>query len=268
MVLIDPDSSPADHASPGATGDAAQRSPTDRQQPPIKIGRLLFFAFIAALLAGVASLLAGEVILNRYQSDLNPPIQNNPTPESVRRLKDARLYSATFTFTTLGGLLGLALGLAGGLARRSITASALAAILGLLVGSAVAASFSRILVAFFFKSYDPQSGDLTFPLLTHGAIWSAVGAVGGLAFGLGLGGRGRWKATLVGGLTGAAAATVVYELVGALAFASSKTDLPLSSSSTARGMALLLVASLSSIGAVLALHQPAKRAARSSVPSS
>jgi hypothetical protein len=267
MVLIDPESSPADHASPAAGGNTAQPSPTDHQQPPIKISRLLLFACVAALLAGVASLLVGEEILNRYQSDLNPPIQNNPSPESVRRWKDARLYSATFTFTTLGGLLGLAMGLAGGLARRSISAGALAAILGLLVGSAVAGFFSLILVSFFFKSYDPQSGDLTFPLLTHGAIWSAVGAVGGLAFGLGLGGRGRWKATLVGGLAGAAAATVVYELVGALAFASSKTDLPLSSSSTARGMALLLVASLSSIGAVLALRQPAKREARAYVPS-
>jgi hypothetical protein len=104
------------------------------------------------------------------------------------------------------------------------------------------------------------------PLLTHGAIWSAVGAVGGLAFGLGLGGRGRWKATLVGGFIGAAVATVIYELVGAVVFASSKTDLPLSSSSTTRGMALLLVASLSSIGAVLALRRSAKREARSSVP--
>jgi hypothetical protein len=104
------------------------------------------------------------------------------------------------------------------------------------------------------------------PLLTHGAIWSAVGAVGGLAFGLGLGGRGRWKATLVGGFIGAAVATVIYELVGAIVFPSSKTDLPLSSSSTTRGLALLLVASLSSIGAVLALRRSAKREARSSVP--
>ena len=89
---------------------------------------------------------------------------------------------------------------------------------------------SLIFLSIFFTRYDPQSGDLVLPLLTHGAIWSAVGAFGGLAFGLGLGGQGRWKATMVGGLVGAAAATVVYELVGALVFASSKTDLPLSSS--------------------------------------
>ena len=136
-----------------------------------------------------------------------------------------------------------------------------------MLGAAAAAASSLILVSLFYKYHDPLSSDLIFPLLTHCAIWSAVGAVGGLAFGVGLGGPGRWKATMVGGLTGAAAASVVYELVGALVFASSKTDLPLSSSSTTRGLALLLVAGLSSIGAVVALHQPAKPAAKSSMVS-
>jgi hypothetical protein len=94
-------------------------------------------------------------------------------------------------------------------------------------------------------------------LLTHGAIWSAVGAIGGLSLGLGLGGQGRWKATLVGGFIGAAAATIVYEMVGALAFASNKTDLPLSASIATRGMAQLLVAIFSAVGAASALRQSA-----------
>jgi hypothetical protein len=234
-----------------------------------RIGRLLVFAIVAGLIAGAASVLIGERILNSYNRDLFPPIENNPSAENVRRWKEARIYSAALTFATLGGLLGLALGLAGGLARRSTFASARAAILGLVLGSAAAASCSLIFVSIFFKirDRDAQSVDLTLPLFTHGAIWLAVGAVGGLALGLGLGGRGRWKSTLVGGLAGAAAATVVYELVGALVFATSKTDLPLSSSSTTRGMALVLVASLSSIGAALAARQTAKREAQPSVPS-
>jgi hypothetical protein len=213
---------------------------------------------VAGVIAGCVALLIGEEILNRYKSDLNPPIQNNPSAESVRRYKDARIYSATFTFTALGGLLGLALGLAGGLAQRSAFACVSTAILGLLLGTAVGGCISYVVLPIFFQRYDPQSGSLVLPLLNHGAIWLAVGAVGGLAFGLGLGGRGRWKATLVGGITGALAATVVYELIGALAFASSKTDLPLSSSSTTRGMALLLVGSFSAIGAALAARQPTK----------
>jgi hypothetical protein len=223
------------------------------------MSRLLVIASIAGLVAGVGSWLAGEVILNSYQSDLVPALQIHPNPEDMRRWRDARLYSATLTFSTMGGFLGLAMGLAGGLGRRSAFASAWAAIVGLLLGTAAAASMALVLVSNFFKIYDPHSGDLVLPLLTHGAIWSAVGAIGGLALGLGLGGRGRWMATLVGGLVGAAAATVVYEIVGAMAFATSKTDLPLSSSITTRGMAQLLVAILSAIGAVLALRQPARR---------
>ena len=264
MVLSDPESSPSD---PVASEITPHLAPAGEKPSLEQHGRLLAFALAAGLIAGVASLLAGEVILNRYQSDLTPPLKISPSPEDMRRWRDARLYSATLTFTTMGGFLGLAMGLAGGLARRSVFAGVRAAILGLLLGTAAAASMAFVLVSIFFKRHDPQSGDLVLPLLTHGAIWSAVGAIGGLAFGLGLGGQGRWKATLVGGLVGAAAATIVYEIVGALAFASSKTDLPVSSSITTRGMAQLLVAILSAVGAVLALRQSAKREPPSSVPS-
>jgi hypothetical protein len=219
------------------------------------MSRLLAFAAAAGLLAGVASLLAGELVQRRYHNALLAPLSIHPSPEDMRRWKDARLYSATLTFTMMGGILGLAMGWAGGSARRSVSAGARAAILGLFLGTAAAAPLALFLVSVFFKSHDPQSVDLVLPLLTHGAIWSAIGAVGGLAFGLGLGGQGRWKATLVGGLLGAAAATIIYELVGALAFASDKTDLPVSFSITTRGMAHLLVAICSAVGAALALRQ-------------
>jgi MFS family permease len=264
MVLIDPESSPSDPAPAEITPHLA---PAGEKPFSEQYGRLLALALAAGLIAGVASWLAGEVILNGYKSDLVPALKISPSPEDIRRWKDARIYSATLTFATMGGCLGLTMGLAGGLARRAVFASARAAIQGLLLGTAVAGSTAFVLVSIFFKRHDPQSGDLVLPLLTHGAIWSTVGAIGGLAFGLGLGGQGRWKATLVGGLVGAVAATIVYEIVGALAFASSKTDLPVSSSITTRGMAQLLVAILSAVGAVLALRQSAKREASSSVPS-
>jgi hypothetical protein len=235
--------------------------------PADRVGRLLLFAVVAGLAAGAASWLAGEFIFEAYKSDLFPKLRIRPSAEDMQRWRDARLYSATLTFTTMGGFLGLAMGLAGGMARRSIFAAVRAAILGLLLGAAAAGLFALALVSIFFQRHDPQSGDLVLPLLTHGAIWSAMGTIGGLAFGLGLGGQGRWKTTLVGGLVGAAAATIVYEMVGALAFASDKTDLPVSSSITTRGMAQLLVAILSAVGAVLALRQSAKSEASSSVPS-
>jgi len=259
--------SPSDRSVPVQPEITAHSVPTSGEQSLDLWGRALGIAIAAGLIAGVASTVVGEVILSRYQGDLLPPPSIQPSPEDMRRLREAQLYSAALTFMTMGGLLGLTMGLAGGLARRSVSASARAAILGILLGTAAGASTALALVSNFFKRFDPQSGELVLPLLTHGAIWSVVGAIGGLAFGLGLGGRGRWKATLVGGLVGAAAATVIYELVGALAFATSKTDLPLSSSIMTRAMAQLLVAILSAVGTALALHQSPKRKVSSSVPS-
>jgi MFS family permease len=230
-------------------------------------GRLLALALAAGLIAGVASIVAGEVILGHYGAALDLPPSINPNPELMRRWKEARLYSASLSFTTLAGLLGLAMGMAGGLARRSAAAGVRAAFVGAALGIAVVAPTSLALVSNFFARHDPQSVDLMLPLLTHGAIWSAVGAIGGLALGVGIGGQGRWKATLAGGLVGAGAATIIYEIAGALAFASSKTELPLSSSVTTRAMAQLLVAILSARGAVLILHQPTRRTTSSSIAS-
>jgi hypothetical protein len=255
MVLTDPESSPSDRAGGEPTPPSAASAETPFTEP---WGRLLALVIAAALIAGVASFLAGEVILKSYQGDLVPTLKVRPSPEDVRRLSDARVHSASFAFMAMGGAFGMTMGLAGGLARRSVAGSARAAIPGLLLGTTVVTSLALVLVSNFYKRYDPHSGELVLPLLTHGAIWSTVGAIGGLAFGLGLGAQGRWKTTLVGGLVGGAAATILYEIVGALAFATQKTDLPVSSSITTRGMAHVLVALLSAVGAVLALRLQAE----------
>ncbi len=226
MVPSDPESSPLEPTSFAPERNVTQSGQNEATVTLGGMGRLLVFASAAGLIAGVVSLLAGEVVLSRYRTDLLAPLTISPSPAEMRRWKDARLYSATLTFAAMGACFGLAMGLAGGAVRRSVAASARAAILGFALGTAGAAGAAVLLVSIFFKRHDPQSGDLVLPLLTHGAIWSAVGALGGLAFGVGLGGRGRWKSTLVGGLVGAAAATIVYEIVGALAFATDNTDLP------------------------------------------
>jgi hypothetical protein len=254
MVPVEPESSASDRAPLGPEPNDPRSDPAEVTPELGGMSRLLVFASIAGLIAGSASLLAGEVVLRRYQSELLAPLNISPSPEEMRRWHDARLYSATLTFTLMGGILGVAMGLAGGAVRRVVSASVRAALVGCLLGTAVAAAAALVLVSVFFKRHDPQSGDLVLPLLTHGAIWSTVGAIGGLAFGLGLGGRGRWKSTLAGGFAGAVLATVVYEIVGAILFATSKTHLPVSSSLTTRVMAQLLVAILSAVGAASAVR--------------
>jgi hypothetical protein len=252
MVPIDPQSSP-----PGIIPE--QSAPSEAASGPPTIAhrdfRVIVIALAAGLVAGVCSALVGELILGRYQSELVPKIQAHPSEGALRRWNEARLHSATFALATTGGFLGLTLGAAGGLARRSVIASGGAGIAGAVLGTAVPASVALVMVSNFFERHDPQSGDLILPLLTHGAMWSAVGACGGLAFGLGIGGKRRWLATLVGGALGAAAAAVIYEFAGAIAFSTSKADLPVAGSTAARCVAQFLAAVFPALGAALALRR-------------
>jgi hypothetical protein len=94
----------------------------------------------------------------------------------------------------------------------------------------------------------------------HGGIWAAVGAAAGLAFGLGLGGRGRWARGALGGLLGGVAATMVYELVGALAFPIDKTSQPVSATVVTRFFAQFAVAVLAAAGAALGVDGAPRRA--------
>lgn len=210
-------------------------------------------AMAAGLVAGVAAWLAGEGILESYQSVLNPKIQREVNPEAVRRYARAMLTSAAAAFAALGAILGLCLGLSGGLARRSAPAGVRAALLGCVLGALAGAGSAFAVLPYFFKNLDPQSHDLMFPLLTVGSICSAVGAAGGLAFGVGLGGRGRCLNALVGGLLGAALGAVVYEVVGAIAFPTEKTELAISLSPITRAMFHVLVALMAAAGSALVL---------------
>ena len=114
--------------------------PTDREPVPVGTRRVLVLAAAAGLIAGVASWLAGEMVQRRYQRDLLAPLSISPSPDQMRRWKDARLHGAALTFTLMGGCLGLAMGAAGGAAHRSGSAGVRAAIVGLVLGTAGAAA--------------------------------------------------------------------------------------------------------------------------------
>jgi hypothetical protein len=93
-------------------------------------------------------------------------------------------------------------------------------------------------------------------LLGHLGLWSAMGLMGGLAVGLGLGGRGRWWRTMIGGMVGAAIATVVYEFLGALVFPIDGTHQPLADFPKTRALAQILMPLGVAIGALLAASDP------------
>jgi hypothetical protein len=107
---------------------------------------------------------------------------------------------------------------------------------------AAGSGMSFLFLPGYYQRFNPQDEDLILPILMHGGIWSAIGAGGGLAFGIGMGGAARTFRALLGGLLGAVAATLLYEVVGAVLLPLAKTSQPLAATSGARLLAQLLVA--------------------------
>jgi hypothetical protein len=124
------------------------------------------------------------------------------------------------------------------------------------LGGLAVAGTAWLILPVVFVRMDPQSNDLTVPLLCHAAVWSVAGAAGGFAFGLGVGGRDRGLRTALGGFLGAALASGVYEVVGALAFPTHRTHLPVSTSPETRALAQILIGLGTAVGAVLAMREP------------
>jgi hypothetical protein len=233
---------------------------TGGQLRPVRVWAL---ALTAGLIAGFASWLIGESFHGRFA----PPEARTGrrlTPEQIqtrRRAIDAsQALEAAVAFGSLGAVMGLALGLAGGCARGSPRAALIAAIAGSVFGGAAGAIIPRILLPVYFRVYNPDRDDLILALLIQGVIWSLIGAAAGAAFGLGLGDRGRAVRALLGGLLGAAAGVLVYEMVGALAFPLDGTSDPISPTWRTRLFARLAVTIFTSAGAAIVALGPVKGA--------
>jgi hypothetical protein len=108
----------------------------------------------------------------------------------------------------------------------------------------------------FFRHVDDESSDLVLPLLIHGGLWTSIGAAAGLAFGVGLGGRGRIARMLLGGVLGAIAGTMVYDVAGALIFPLAQTGRPLSATWGSRLFAHVAVAFLVAACVAAAAQDP------------
>jgi hypothetical protein len=139
--------------------------------------------------------------------------------------------NAVLALGLMGASVGLALGLAGGLARKSARASVVAAFVGMVLGAAAGAGAAQAAVPLASRIHDRDPGsmsaEMASSLLVHGLPWAAVCAAGGLAFGIGLGGRARAVRGLVVGLLGALAGAFLYEIIGALALPYSKLSEPI-----------------------------------------
>lgn len=235
--------------------------------PPVaalRLGRVWVLALVAGFLAGAVSWWAGEATLTAFKPKLEVfegfggGTRLEPTPKGEI---EADTRNATLAFGLLGASLGLALGVAGGLTRGSAGRGATAGLVGLVVGGALGVGASMALVPVFHRARtaNPLSYDLTVPMLVHAGIWAAVGAAGGLAYGIGSGGDPRKRArAAVGGLVGGALAAAAYEMIGATVFPLADTPRPVSLTWGSRLLARLLVTTLAAAGVALVAVEPAR----------
>jgi hypothetical protein len=208
-------------------------------------------ALAAGVASGLAAWLVGECVHEVYRPQLfniqvGPRMFVLPTTASVHK---AEFKNATLVFTVLGGVTGLVMGAAGGFAARSTARGLAIGLGGLVVGAAVGAGASLGLLPFSFRRAVPDPNDLLTPILIHGGIWMAIGAVGGAAFAIGMR-RGRllFNAAL-GACLGAFLATLVFHGLSE-AFLPDSASTPLvATSAWVRLLALPLITFLSACGA-------------------
>ena len=231
---------------------------------PLPAVRVWALAITAGLIAGFGSWLIGEALPGRFRPVEASTGARASAEEKARGVVEATASESTvasLAFGSMGAVLGLTLGLAGGSVRGSARAALIAAVVGAILGGTAGAGMSRVLLPIYFRHLDPDHGDLTLAILILGGIWPIIGATGGAAFGIGLGQPGHVLRALLGGLLGALAGLLVYEIVGALAFPLDKTSNVLSATWGTRLFARLAVTSLASAGAAAGAMNPVKEVA-------
>ena len=102
--------------------------------------------------------------------------------------------------------------------------------MGLALGAVLGAVTPLVLFPLFYAAKQltaTTEPDLVVSLLLHAGTWASLGAVGGLAFAIGAGGRGRIGRAVIGGFLGAFVATLLYEVIGAVLFPLAGTGEPI-----------------------------------------
>jgi hypothetical protein len=238
---------------PGAAGSHASG----------RSGAVRLWALGAGAAAALVSWLLIETTLDSFKPIATPKGGRPFLAPGAEERATAGIRNAALAMGLMGTTLGLSLGLAGGLARQSARAGAVAALLGLVLGAAAGAgaTVAAVPLASRIHERDPgnMSAEMASSLLVHGLPWTAVGAAGGLAFGIGLGGRARPSRGLFGGLLGAVAGVFLYEIIGALALPGSKIIDPIAATWGIRLLAQVLAVIPAAAGIAAIVPYPTDR---------
>jgi hypothetical protein len=229
-----------------AVADGADRLRSHRQ--------IWIIALSAGVAAGLLSWLMVELTHGFFRPRLYPVsalglTAMRPSPES-QQLADT--LNATLAFVILGGVTGLVMGIAGTFCARSAERPGmvvLAALMAAAAGAIVGLLASRVLIPFFFRGLVPDRNDLLTPIMIHGGIWMAIGAVGGLAFAVGMRSWKRLPDVIAGACFGALLATFCFHALSGTLFPMSGSTEPVANTWIVRLIAMFLVPVLISAGA-------------------
>jgi hypothetical protein len=230
----------------------------------ISVGAL---SMAAAVVAGLLAWQAGErtypyfvPVLTRIPGaeKMNPyERQGLMNAQLKEKLAIAESQNAALMYGLLAALVAAALGLAGGFARWSLLAGLAAAVLGGAIAAAASAGMSLMLAQRVFYPYMEPDSSLILPFLVHLGMWAPAGLAGGAALGFGVGGWRVVPKAMLGGLIGAIAGTLAFEIFNAAYFALVRVESPIPALRTTRLAADLCVALGTALGALRGV-QPAR----------
>jgi hypothetical protein len=170
--------------------------------------------------------------------------------------------NAVVAYAFLGSMQALILGvIAVGLEGRFSTRRVLTAgFAGIVLGASFGAASSYGLTPLYFRHL--ETADVTRSLLIHLGIWTTVGAASGIAFGVGSGSRDVLVRSLVGGITGAALGTLLFDICGAL-LPLAHTERPLSPEAGTRLAASIVLSLCVTIGIAVVASQKTRVTSKS-----
>ena len=209
-----------------------------RSASPSSPGRVFLIVVAAGILASLVSWRAGEALAGWFQprraADASNPMAVQFDSAELDRVV---VKNAALAYGVQGAVLGAFLGLAGGITRRSSRALGLAGVLGFVLGAALSAGAASASFTAYFRWLEGREGELLPSVGAHACAWAPLGAAAGLAFGIGLGGRGRIVRATIGGMLGAAVGALLYDVIGSVAFPLGKTGEPVAAFAVARLLA-------------------------------
>ena len=267
VIRMEPqEPNPISSSAPAGTATGGSASSTNTGGTPVRgrAGAVHVWVLGAGVVATFLSWLLIEATLGTFKpkGTANRFMGSTFLIPGAQERASTETRNAVLAFGLMGAAVGLVLGATGSLARRLHSCRA-AAVLGLVLGAAAGAGAALVAVPAASRVHERNPGNMSLEmassLIAHGGPWGAVGAVGGLAFGLGFGGRGRAVRGLLGGLVGAVAVAILFEVVGALALPDTKTMEPVAATWGIRLLAQSLAVITTAVGIAALVADSADR---------